>query len=50
MWITVSLRPVVLVSSDELADLSVWEFAQPVGDADATWVSGDHLEADLDEL
>ena len=34
----------------ELADLSVWEFARLVEDDDAAWVSGDHLEADLEEL
>ena len=34
----------------ELADLSVWEFARLVDESDTAWVSGDHLEADLDEL
>ncbi len=41
---------VSLIRAAELADLSVWEFAQLVADADIAWVSGDHLEADLDEL
>ena len=34
----------------ELADLSVWEFARLVEESDRPWVSGDHLEADLDDL
>jgi len=34
----------------ELADLSVWEFARLVDESDTAWVSGHHLEADLDEL
>ncbi len=33
-----------------LADLSVWEFAQLAKDRDITWVSGEHLEADLEDL
>ena len=41
---------VSLARGAELADLSVWEFARLVEEADAAWVSGDHLEADLDEL
>ena len=41
---------VSLIRAAELADLSVWEFTQLVEDADAAWVSGDGLEADLDEL
>ena len=41
---------VSLAKAAELADLSVWEFADLVADADDAWVSGDHLEADLDEL
>jgi predicted HTH domain antitoxin len=41
---------VSLIKGAELADLSVWEFADLVEDADDAWVSADHLEADLDEL
>ena len=41
---------ITLIKAAELADLSVWEFADLVEDADIAWVSGDHLEADLDEL
>ncbi|GAB7092086.1 hypothetical protein JCM18237_23570 [Halorubrum luteum] len=41
---------VSLIRAAEFADLSVWEFTQLVEDADAAWVSGDGLEADLDEL
>jgi len=33
-----------------LADLSVWEFAQLAKDRDVTWVSGEHLETDLEDL
>ena len=39
-----------LIKAAELADLSVWEFARLVDESDTAWVSGDHLEADLDEL
>ncbi|QAU14370.1 hypothetical protein EKH57_09010 [Halorubrum sp. BOL3-1] len=39
-----------LTRAADLADLSIWEFADLVEDTDAAWVSGDHLEADLDEL
>ncbi|RAW44541.1 hypothetical protein DQW50_13910 [Halorubrum sp. 48-1-W] len=39
-----------LSKATELVDLSVWEFAQLVEESDAAWVSGDHLEGDLDEL
>ena len=39
-----------LTKAAELADCSVWEFARLVEDADIAWVSGDHLDADLDEL
>ncbi|WP_193309917.1 hypothetical protein [Halorubrum halophilum] len=41
---------VSLIKGAELADLSVWEFADLVEDADDAWVSTNHLEADLDEL
>lgn len=39
-----------LTKAAEHADCSVWEFAELVADADDAWVSGDHLEADLDDL
>jgi predicted HTH domain antitoxin len=39
-----------LTRAAELADLSVWEFARLVEEADAAWVSSDHLEADLEDL
>lgn len=39
-----------LSKAAKLADYSVWEFARLVEESDAAWVSGDHLEDDLDEL
>jgi predicted HTH domain antitoxin len=39
-----------LSSAADLADCSVWEFARLVEEADAAWVSGEHLDADLDDL
>lgn len=41
---------VSLSKAAELADLSVWEFTRLVEESDAAWVSGEHLEADLDKL
>ena len=41
---------VSFIMAAELADLSVWEFARLVDESDTAWVSGHHLEADLDEL
>jgi len=41
---------VSLTKAADLAEVSVWEFADLVADADDVWVSTDHLEADLDEL
>ncbi|WP_254922199.1 hypothetical protein [Halorubrum sp. Ea8] len=41
---------VSLTRAVDLANLSVWEFARLVEEADAAWVSGDHLEANLDDL
>jgi predicted HTH domain antitoxin len=41
---------VSLAKAAELADLSVWEFSRLVEESDRSWVSGDHLEADLDDL
>lgn len=34
----------------EIAGLSDWEFAALVEEREITWVSSDHLEADLDDL
>jgi len=39
-----------LSKAAELPDCSVWEFADLIEEADATWVSGDYLKDDLDEL
>jgi Arc/MetJ-type ribon-helix-helix transcriptional regulator len=39
-----------LTAAAERADLSVWEFARLVEEADTAWVSGEHLEGDLDDL
>lgn len=39
-----------LTAAAERADLSVWEFARLVEEADMAWVSGEHLEGDLDDL
>ena len=39
-----------LSKAADLADLSVWEFARLVEEADEAWVSSDGLEADLEEL
>lgn len=41
---------ITLIRAAELVDVSVWEFARLAEDADIAWVSGGHLEADLDEL
>ncbi|MFB6362079.1 MAG: UPF0175 family protein [Halobacteriales archaeon] len=34
----------------ELADMNVWDFAQLAADRDITWVAGEHLETDLEDL
>jgi predicted HTH domain antitoxin len=34
----------------ELAGMSVWDFAQLAKERDITWVSGEHLEDDLEAL
>jgi predicted HTH domain antitoxin len=34
----------------EIADMSVWDFAQLARERDVTWVGEDHLEEDLDAL
>ncbi|WP_017342430.1 UPF0175 family protein [Halorubrum sp. T3] len=41
---------VSLARAADLTDLSVWEFARLIEESDRAWVSGDHLEADLDDL
>ncbi len=41
---------VTLTKAADLAGLSVWEFAQLAAERDITWVSGEHLAADLEEL
>jgi predicted HTH domain antitoxin len=34
----------------ELAEMSVWDFAQLARDREVTWVSSEHLAEDLDSL
>jgi len=34
----------------ELAGVDAWEFARLARDRDITWVDGDHLTSDLDDL
>ncbi|WP_290816962.1 hypothetical protein [Halovivax sp.] len=41
---------VTFVRAVALADASIWEFARLAEERDATWVDGDRLKADLDEL
>lgn len=41
---------ITFTKAAQLAGMSVWEFAQLTTDHDITWVSADHLEADLEEL
>lgn len=41
---------ITLTKGAQLAGMSVWEFAQLAKARNITWVSGDHLEADLEEL
>ena len=41
---------ITLTKAAQIAELSVWEFAQLANDRDITWVSGEHLDADLEEL
>lgn len=33
-----------------IAEMNVWEFAVLAKDRNVTWVSGDHLESDLEDL
>ncbi|USZ71434.1 hypothetical protein [Natronosalvus halobius] len=41
---------ITFTKAAQRARMSVWEFAQLAKDRDTTWVSGDHLEANLEEL
>ncbi|OAQ53081.1 hypothetical protein HTG_09625 [Natrinema mahii] len=41
---------VTFTKAAEIAGMSDWEFATLVEQRDISWVSSDHLEADLDEL
>ncbi len=41
---------ITFTEAAQLAEMSVWEFAQLAKEHDITWVSGDHLEDDLEEL
>ena len=41
---------VTFARAADLAGMSVWEFARLAKDRDVTWVSGEHLEADLEDL
>ncbi|MFC7231623.1 hypothetical protein ACFQMM_09715 [Saliphagus sp. GCM10025308] len=41
---------ITFTKAAQRAGMSVWEFAQLAKDRDTTWVSGDHLEADFEEL
>ncbi|WP_247730629.1 UPF0175 family protein [Halovivax limisalsi] len=34
----------------ELAEMSVWDFAQLANERDVTWVGGDHVDEDLEAL
>lgn len=39
-----------LSGAAEIAEMNVWEFAVLAKDRNVTWVSGDHLESDLEDL
>ncbi|MFW5978218.1 MAG: UPF0175 family protein [Halohasta sp.] len=41
---------VTLSRAAEMAELSVWEFAQLAAEHDITWVDDDHLDDDLEAL
>lgn len=34
----------------DLAGVSVWDFVQVAKEGDSTWVSGDHLDDDIEDL
>ncbi|WP_435156792.1 UPF0175 family protein [Haladaptatus sp. DFWS20] len=41
---------VTFTKAAELAEMNVWDFAQLLDRRDITWVAGDHLERDLEDL
>ena len=41
---------ITFTKAAQRAGMSVWEFAQFAKEHDITWVSDDHLEADLEDL
>lgn len=41
---------VTVTKAAERAGMSVWEFTRLAKERDVTWVSGDHLDDDLEEL
>lgn len=41
---------VTLSRAAELADVPIWELARLAEERDVTWVSGEHVASDLDEL
>lgn len=49
LW-RLSAGTITFSEAAEHLDTTVWDVAELVNEADATWVSGDHLEADLRNL
>lgn len=41
---------VTLTRAAEMADMPLWEFVRLARERDIVWVSGDHLESDLEAL
>lgn len=41
---------VTFARAADLAEMTVWDFAQLIRESDVTWVSGEHLEADIEDL
>jgi hypothetical protein len=41
---------VTFTRAADIAGVSVWEFARLAKERDITWVSGSHLDADLEDL
>lgn len=41
---------VTFTRAADIAGMNVWDFADLLAERNVTWVSGSHLEADLDEL
>ncbi|MFH5801572.1 hypothetical protein [Haladaptatus sp. CMAA 1911] len=39
-----------VMEAADRADMNVWNFVQLLKDRNVTWVAGDHLEADLEDL